>query len=360
MLCLDIGSHSIKLCDLADDGLGWQLRHLARLPLAPGLVRDGVITDAAAVAEPLRRRVDTAGLRGQPVALTISSPTGNVHHLQVPDMTDDELVENMAWEADTLVPHHMNDVYLGWRIARKTDRGHDIELSWELREVIDPAIELVRRAQLSVERVCVGAAALAGWYRRDRRAPDAVLVDIGAAATTVVSIAGRCVVATARVAAGGEDITGAVQRRLNSDRDVAEQTKLAAFVDVVEQQAGPYRGSDTSAVVRATVKQAAAALADELSGPIARACASGAPNRIWLSGSSAAIPDVATALRGRFECPVDQWLPYNGLRPGNTANGATLLQLGAQFGIAFGLASADHGLRVPGLGRSRWWHFWKR
>jgi|GEM_PF-4325795 len=360
MLCVDIGSHSIKLCDLADGGLGWQLAYVSVLSLPPGLVSAGRIADPAEVVAHLRHHVDAADLRGRDVALAISSPTAQLHTLRVPRMADDELAEALGWELEALLPYDAADAYVAWRAAADADGALELEVSTDTRPVIDAAIDVVRRARLNVAQVAIAPAALARWYDRSNSAQRAVVANIGAEATTLLDVEGGRVIAAARAASGGQHITKAVQQHLDCDATEAERVKLVAFADAAEQREGPYRGSSLGPAVRTIVEDAAAALAASLADAIDAAFDSAHAKKIWLSGGSAAIPSVAGGLRQRFPCPVDQWLPYGGLRPRRGVDGAALLRIGARFGVGFGLAVGAPGLRVPGLGRTRWWNFWKR
>lgn len=363
MLCLDIGSNSIKLCELADSGVGWQAKLIAHASLPDGLVREGGVADSAALHEVLTGLVDRHDLRTRRVAVAISSPSALALHLELPVMSDAELSEAIVWEAEQHARVDLGAAYLGWRVLRRASDMMIVELGLEHREVIDPILAVVRRARLVPEQVSVTELALFAWFcAQHRRHARAVLVDIGAAATVVLSVGEQRLAHSRRCEHGGELLTRALQRRLQTTRDAAERLKLDAYTPQPIEAASPYRESDANAMVRSVLSEASDELAAKLAPPVRAALTRGGepPACIWISGGSSTIPELARALQRELALPAEQWLPYGGLRTSDAGAATTLVRVGPQLAVVFGLAAGVSGLAIPGLTRPRWWQLWKR
>jgi len=365
MLCVDIGTNSIKVCDLVDDGLGWQVELLVHETMPPGLFHNDAVVDSRALIKLLSAVVADNNLNRRAVAIAVSSASGVVRPMSVPMMTDEELSEQLPWEAEMVVPYSIGDVYLARTTPHQSSDGAQLEfqLAAERRDVIDPVVDVVRSAGLRPVHVGVSTLAVADWFQRQhRKLHNALVVDVGASRSELIAIRDRCVSAVLLGDLAGEHLTRALQERLQGTRDDAERVKLAAYYEEPEQEAGPYRGSNTNAIVRVTIDTAAKELAEDVAERVAGAIADGSfqPGTVWLTGGSAAIPQLAESMRDRLGIRVEQWLPYSGLRTRRGADALGLLQVGPLMAVTFGLALRSHGLGIDSLSHTRWWQFWKR
>ncbi len=366
MLGVDIGSNAIKVCDLVDDGLGWRVDLVVQRTLPHGVMVDGHVRQHAALIDSLQALVTEHGWRGRDVAVAVSSPSALWRPLAVPTMTEQELAEQIHWEAEQVVPYDIDDVYLGWSVRGTLNDGLDVALTVEKRETVDSVVDALRRVGLVPVRVVSPAECIAAWFlsqqRKRNRRKQAVVIDIGAATSDVLSLRDGSLVRAMSSTAGGAMITAALQEHLSGTPSDAERIKLAAFFEQPERQAGPYRGSNTSAAVQTVIADAAERLADELARRIGFMIEADSlePETIWLCGGSAAVPAVAKTIRAATGVATEQWLPYNGLRTRSSAEAATLLRIGPQMAVACGLSVIPLGLRIDSLAATPWWQFWRR
>ena len=69
---VDIGSASIKVCQVKDTKKGVGLLRFGYAPLAPSVIVDGQVMDASAVTETLARVFHDAKIRQKECALSVS------------------------------------------------------------------------------------------------------------------------------------------------------------------------------------------------------------------------------------------------------------------------------------------------
>ncbi|MEP7123468.1 MAG: pilus assembly protein PilM, partial [Byssovorax sp.] len=100
LIGVDIGSSSIKVCQLKESRKGYGLVRLGYTPLPPQSIVDGHVMNAQAVIEGLGRAFDEAKIRQREIALSISGQAVIIRKISVPMMTAAELDEQIQWEAE--------------------------------------------------------------------------------------------------------------------------------------------------------------------------------------------------------------------------------------------------------------------
>ena len=94
---VDIGSSSIKVCQLKEGRKGYGLVRAGYAPLPPQSIVDGHVMNAQAVTEGLEKVFSEAKIRQKEVALSISGQAVIIRKISVPMMTAAELDERDPW-----------------------------------------------------------------------------------------------------------------------------------------------------------------------------------------------------------------------------------------------------------------------
>jgi type IV pilus assembly protein PilM len=116
LVAIDMGSHSIKLAQLAQlKNGGFELVSLGMMPLEQGSIVEGVIKDRNKVAEALKNLVKAEKIKSKFVVASISGEAVFVKKIKVPEMSEDELAEKIIEEAEQYIPFDINDVALDYQ-----------------------------------------------------------------------------------------------------------------------------------------------------------------------------------------------------------------------------------------------------
>ncbi len=136
---VDIGSSSIKVCQLKSADKGFKLLSAAVEPLPPQTIVDGNVMNSAAIVDALRKIFTEQKIQQKNVALSVSGHSVIIKKITVPLMTPDELEEQFQWEAEQHIPFDINDVQVDHQILRKRpDQGlMDILLVAARKEEVD-------------------------------------------------------------------------------------------------------------------------------------------------------------------------------------------------------------------------------
>src|SRR5207253_5475296 len=85
-------------------------------PVPPHSIVDGAIMDGGAVADAIRRLFEHKAFKAKDVAVSLSGSAVIVKKISLPVMTENELADSIAWEAEQYIPFDIQDVNLDYQI----------------------------------------------------------------------------------------------------------------------------------------------------------------------------------------------------------------------------------------------------
>ena len=259
LIGVDIGSSSIKLCEIKESRGKRSLVRFAYEPLPPETIVDGQIINSGEVVEALGRLFHKERRRN--VALRISGHSVIIKKIPMPLMTTGELAEQINWEAEQHIPFDLHEVRLDYQVLnRREDAGQmDVLLVAAKKEEINDLTNLVIEAKLKPMVVDLDAFCIQnvfeGAYGEVAPQDTVVLIHIGASITTVNIIADGTTAFTRDITNGGNAITSEIQRAMSISREEAEAYKC---------------GGDGFGIVPKEVPGIVAGVVDQLAGEIQR------------------------------------------------------------------------------------------
>ena len=332
---VDIGSSSIKVCQLKETRKGLALVKLGYEPLPPQTIIDGHVMNTGAVVEALQKVFRDNGVKQKDVALGVSGQSVIIRKISVPLMTPEELAEQIQWEAEQHIPFDIKDVQIDYEVLRKRPEAGqmDLLLVAAKRDEINDYAELAREAKLKPICVDIDAFALQNVFEVTYGLPPdstVALLNVGASLTSLNIVAKGVSQFTRDIANGGNSFTEEIQKQLGVPREQAEAYKFG--------------GTGTEPVPQ-QVQNVLAQVADGLAGEIQRSldfflATSGEQeiSRIFLAGGGAALPSLATAVERRARVPVERFNPMAKVGCEAGVNQQFATEHGEQLCVALGLA----------------------
>lgn len=117
LVAVDMGSHSIKLVQLAElKGGEFELVSLGMMPLEEGSIVEGSIKDPGQVSEALASLIKAEKIQSNFVVASVSGEAVFIKKIKIPQMTEEELSEKITEEAEQYIPFDINDVALDFQI----------------------------------------------------------------------------------------------------------------------------------------------------------------------------------------------------------------------------------------------------
>lgn len=231
---LDIGSHAVKICELAEKGNGYELVALGSALLPPDSLEDGALQDPAAVGKVITSLVSNLKIKNKKVAISISGYSVIVKKINLAVMTEEELEKHIESEAEQYIPFDIEDVYLDFQDLKTnttTEDRTDVMLVAAKRDVVDGYLNMLRAAGLQPVVVDVDAFALENAFEANFSLADNVaLVDIGASKMNINIISHGSSILARDVVLGSRQLTEQIENLFGISFEEAEALKTGESV----------------------------------------------------------------------------------------------------------------------------------
>jgi type IV pilus assembly protein PilM len=332
-----IGSSSIKVCQLRELRKGYSLAKVAYQDLAPQTVVDGHVMNAGVVVEALNKMFHDNKIKQREIALGVSGQSVIIRKITVPLMTPAELDEQIQWEAEQHIPFDIKDVHVDYEVLRKKpETGQmDLLLVAAKRDEINDYANIAREAKLKPVVIDIDAFTVQNMFEVSRGGlpQDQIIaiINVGASLSSLNVISVGASAFTRDIASGGNTITEEIQKQLGVPYEQAEAYKSA---------------SDEGGMVPKQVIDVVSTVSDTIASEIQRSLdfylatsGEGELSRVFLTGGTANLPQLVTAIERRSRVPVEVFFPTERMTVEPKDVNPQLVQAkSAQLSVALGLA----------------------
>ena len=340
---VDIGTSSVKVCQLKETRKAIGLVRLGYTPLGSQVIVDGQVMDRGAVIEALQRAFHAARIKQREVALSVSGQSVIIRKITVPMMTAAELDEQIHWEAEQHIPFDIKDVQVDYQVLRRRPGASqmDLLLVAAKRDQIDDYAGLAREARLKPVVCDIDAFTVQNLFEFSRGLPQdqtIALINVGASLSSLNIMVNGVSAFTREIANGGNVITEEIQKQLGLPFEQAEAYKCGGSNGADD----PYRAG----MVPQQVVQVIDAVTDTIAAEIQRSLdffmatsGEGEIARIFVTGGTSSLPPLAQAIERRARVPVEVWSPAERIGVLDRHVDTNLLgQRAPQLAVALGLA----------------------
>jgi type IV pilus assembly protein PilM len=335
---LDIGSSALKAVELKQGRNGFELVHIAHQNLQSDTIVDGHIIDLNHVSDSISRIWNDQHIKTDQVATSLSGHAVIVKKILLPSMPEEELDEQIHWEAEQYIPFDINDVNLYHEIISHDamSQNMDVLLVACKRDKIAQFTQVISQAGKQPVIVDVDAFALQNSYEVNYNpSPNqtVALLDIGASVMTINIVRGVTSIFTRDISAGGNQYTDLLQKELNLTFEQAESVKRGATLD---EQA-------SSEQIQPAIHSVSEMLALEIQRTLdffrATAVDSPAIDRMLLAGGSSKVSELTEYLSDKFQMPVERFDSFRSIKfDPKKFDDEYLRELSPNMAVAVGLA----------------------
>lgn len=301
---LDIGSHSVKVVELARSGKGLKLSKYAVVELTPGTVVDGEVVNRDHLVESIRDALAKAGIKTRTVSSAVSGRSVIVRRIPMEKMTEAQARQAIHWEAEQHIPFRVDEVSIDFKILNEESAPGQMEvlLVAAKKEVIHLHRGLIQGAGIRTSAVDLEQFALLRAYQNSYNPPEdecVTILNVGSDNTNLVIVKGGVPSFNRDLALGGGRFVEAIQRSLGLDYTTAEAV---------------LRGNLPEGVSEIDVKNAVSSVLEELSTSVRRSFisfqASGESSRIdkmLISGGCSLMAGLSETLSEHHGLPVEHF-----------------------------------------------------
>jgi type IV pilus assembly protein PilM len=352
---LDIGSSSLKAVELKPTRSGFELLHISHQNLQSDTIVDGHIIDLNHVSDSINRVWTEQGVKTNQVATSLSGHAVIVKKITLPAMPEEELDEQIHWEAEQYIPFDINDVNLYHEVSGYDPSGQTMEVLLVAckRDKIAQFTQVISQAGKQPVIVDVDAFALQNAYVFNYHPmpnQTTVLLDIGASVMTINVVRGTTSIFTRDISAGGNQFTDLLQKELNLTFEQAETLKrtwrgnspvsnpnfgddpLMGGGGNLEEQAGP--------AIQSVSEMLAMEIQRTLDFFRATASDSSAIDRMLIAGGSSKVAYLCEYLSDKFQIPVERFDSFRSIKFDHRRfDEEYMRELSPNMAVAVGLAA---------------------
>lgn len=347
---LDVGSSSVKVCELQQVGKGSNIRYrllkLGQVVLPSDAIVDGDIMDSNAVSSAIRQVLTEQKIKAKEVAISVSGQQVMVKKVTFPLMSQAELAESVRWEAESFFPagqgldSYALDYYL---IEERAAEGNmDVVLVACRKDKLEAYVSCVAQAGCVPLVVDVDVFAVQNAYEvnvaGDSRDEVVALVNMGATFTNLTMMVGGKSVFWRDMAWGSSRYSEKLMEDWGVSRESAECLKRNLAAEEREPEE-----------IQPSINAVSDAFADELTRTLDFFKSSfkvDRLDRVLVCGGGAMIQGLLEVLGDRLRVSVDRFNPFQLIEvDGRTEDPVTIREIGGGAAVVVGLALRQVGDR---------------
>ncbi len=231
---LDLGSHSIKICEMSGTKGKLKIERFAIVPLSEAAIIEDEFQKPEELVEAINAALRLSGVKAKNVTIGLFGQNTMTKRLSVPEGTDEEIEDHIMWESEQYIPFGADESEIDFHVIGDTEGGGKDTLVVAARtEIVERFQDLVKEAKLVAKNVDLNVVALSNIFEMTAVAanPDleegAILLDWGAQSVKVVVYRGGGPIFTKELPVGGSLITEEIQRQMAVSYEEAEDLKTA-------------------------------------------------------------------------------------------------------------------------------------
>lgn len=235
---IDVGSSSVKLVQLKENKGSFQLLNVGIMALPPEAIVDNSLMDSASIAATIKNLVSSLGVKVKDVACSISGNSVIIRKIVLPAMPQEELEDQISWEAEQYIPFDINDVNMDFQIL--SPDSHDpskmnVLLVASKKDIINDYVAVFNEAGLHLSVVDVDSFSVQNAFEINHDVSiDAIiaLINIGANVMNINVVKDGITLFTRDVQMGGNLYTEEIQKQLGISSQDAESGKILAHESI--------------------------------------------------------------------------------------------------------------------------------
>ncbi len=344
LVAIDIGTSSIKLAQVAGSRNKYELTSFGVMPLPHEAIVDGVIREDELVVDALSKLIKAEKIQTRYGVASVSGEAVIIKKIKVPIMTEAELAESIAKEAEQYIPFDIDDVAIDFQILTQSglqdfeeedaEEGKmEVLLVAVQKEIIDSRTAILEEAGLKPVIIdldsfaAVNALGLSGDLSSSG---SLAVIDLGASFIHLNVIQNGQTGFTQDIPGGGAQCTERLMSEFSLEFAQAEALKAGDIPDSVDRE---------EAV--ATIVESFNSIFEEVerSFEFFSSTSNTQVEKVYLTGGGALTPGVDQLLSQKLKIPVEILNPLDNIKVSSRKFDRELIaQMGPMASVAVGLA----------------------
>ena len=231
---IDIGSSSVKICELSSSKKSYKLTKFAIRPLPESSFFEGEVQKQDEVTEIVKELVDEIKPKSSFACVGIWGPNVISKRIQVGEGSLEDLGSQVEWELEQYVPFDLDEATTDFHIIGENDRGNREVLAVTAKtDLIENFMAMVNDSGLEVKIIDSNQIALANIFSHvyrdemDQTEDSFLIIEIGASLTNIIVCRSSIIVFSREVFLGGNLVTEKIKKSMGVTFEEAEELKVS-------------------------------------------------------------------------------------------------------------------------------------
>lgn len=248
VLGIDIGTHSIKVCEVKTSGKGATVSAVSVVQTPEGTVDYSGVYNSDAVGSAIKQAISQSGASSSAVVVSIAGQQSVlVRVLEVPRADESSMKSHMEWEIGKNIPFAESTIMSDYKVLPDDNLSSDnvdVVMAMAPQSAVDTIVECIKKSgkkpvAIDVEPLGI-ARSVATSYPELGNGGGVVVVDIGHSTTSINVYEKNNLVLPRPVPGGGEMITRAIADAMQIGMAEAETYKCDTFAIAADAAPGGY------------------------------------------------------------------------------------------------------------------------
>lgn len=231
---LDIGAHSIKVCELSGSSGKYKLERFGLFQLSEAAIIEDEVQKPSEIVEGIIEAFDRAKIKSKLVCFGLFGPNTTTKRMNVPEGSKEEIEDHIMWEAEQYITFGADESQISFHIIGDNEGGgKDAMIAAAHNDTIEAYTELVKEAKLTPKIVDLNVLAISNLFEEvmkdklDDYNEGTLLLDVGAQNTKIIIFKNGGPIFTKEIPVGGGLITEEIQRQMGVSYEEAEDLKIS-------------------------------------------------------------------------------------------------------------------------------------
>jgi type IV pilus assembly protein PilM len=232
---VDIGAHSIKVCELSGGPGKFKIERFGVFTLSEAALIEDEIQKPSEIVEGIQEALKESGIKSRQVCLGLFGPNTMTKRLNVPEGSREEIEDHILWEAEQYITFGADDSQIDFHIVGDNEGGgKDAIVAAAKNEIIETFTNVLKDAKLNAKVVDLNVLALANVMEEvlqeniEEYNQGTLLLDFGAQSTKVIVFKRGAPIFTKEIPVGGSLVTEEIQRQMGVSYEEAEDLKTSS------------------------------------------------------------------------------------------------------------------------------------
>ena len=232
---LDIGAHSIKICEISGSPGKFKIERFGVFTLSEAALIEDEVQKPSEIIDGIREVIEQSGIKSKNICLGLFGPNTMTKRLNVPEGTKDEIEDHIMWEAEQYITFGADDSQIDFHIIGDNEGGgKDAIVAAVKNDVVESYVDLIRQSKLNAKTVDLNVLALSNVLAEvnanniEELDQGTLLLDFGAQSTKIIVYKRGGPIFTKEIPVGGGLITEEIQRQMGVSYEEAEDLKTSS------------------------------------------------------------------------------------------------------------------------------------